>query len=483
VKGDEKGEAPPWDGTVEPLLLDQIDAAVIAVDLDTLVTHWNAHAEALYAWSRDEVLGRSIRSIGFAAPARETADRVIEQLRQGLSWEGDVELMRKDGTRFLALVRNSPLRDPSGELIGFLGVSVDVTERRRVERALRERNAELGRMRGMARLASWEWDVSTGVVMFSDTQDEPPHWLHGAFHELLATRVHPDDRERLRRAGLAAAESGHGFSIEIKALAPEGDVRYVSCFGEVMRDPSGKPVKLWGTAQDVTDQREAARALRESEQMRRRLLAQLVTVQDEERARLAGDIHDDAIQVLHAAVLRAEALSGLLTTTGQRDAARRLEESLRGAIANLRGILAGVRQPALEGGELVPALELYLEDATADWPVRHRVESRLDREPLPEVGAVLFRIVVEAIVNARKHSGASSLAVTLERRDGGIRVEVSDDGRGFAVVASGPVDTGHWGLATMTERAASAGGWLQVHSTPGTGTRVVTWVPEPAATP
>jgi signal transduction histidine kinase len=111
------------------------------------------------------------------------------------------------------------------------------------------------------------------------------------------------------------------------------------------------------------------------------------------------------------------------------------------------------------------------------------VESRLDREPLPEVGAVLFRIVVEAIVNARKHSGASSLAVTLERRDGGIRVEVSDDGRGFAVVASGPVDTGHWGLATMTERAASAGGWLQVHSTPGTGTRVVTWVPEPAATP
>jgi signal transduction histidine kinase len=320
-------------------------------------------------------------------------------------------------------------------------------------------------------------------VRISDAGGEPPSSFHRPFEELLVARVHPDDRERVRRTLETAVRSRRSTELEFKGLTLKGGLRYVTCFAEVESDASGKAGRVWGTSQDVTEQREAARALGESEHARRRLLAQLVKAQDEERSRLAADIHDDAIQLLHAAVLRAEALSALLEVPEQQEAAKRLGESLRGAVGNLRNIVAGARQPALDGDELVPSLEAYLQEATAEWGVRYSVKSRLDSEPIPEMRAVLFRIVVEAIVNARKHARAEMLSVTLERDGRGVRVEVSDDGDGFTPDEGSPGESGHWGLATMKERAESCGGWLRVESQPGEGTTVTTWIPDPAVVP
>jgi signal transduction histidine kinase len=114
--------------------------------------------------------------------------------------------------------------------------------------------------------------------------------------------------------------------------------------------------------------------------------------------------------------------------------------------------------------------------------VTYRVDSRLAHEPGPELRAVLFRIVVEAVFNARKHSGARELTVTVEGENGGVRVEVRDDGQGFALGTNGRVSLEHYGLASMKERAEMVGGWFRVHSQPGAGTKVQAWVPDPGAT-
>lgn len=472
-----------WNGEVESFLLDHIDAAVIALDLDGKITHWNAHAQALYGWSRDEVLGRDVRTIGLVPSELGALDSMIDRLRAGQGSEGEYELRRKDGTPFLALVKDAPLRARDGRLIGSVGISVDVTERGAIEAALRQRNAELLRAERVAQLVSWEWDLATDVLRFSESAGESPLGLDippsRTFKDMLEKRIHPDDRERLRQTATDAIAAGTGFRIDFRGLTPGGRVRHVSCMAEVETDPAGRPIRVWGTSQDVTEQRDAEGALRQSESARRRLLAQLVTAEDDERRRLAADIHDYAVQVLHAAVLRAEALANLLTTREQGEAAGRVEDTLRSAVVNLRNIVAGARLPALDGVEFMPALEAYLDEATADWPVRHRLESRLVREPLPELRAVLFRIVVEAVVNARKHSSASALTVTVENRDDGVSVQVADDGRGFTPDATTLVGAGHYGLASMKERAELAGGWLRVHSKPGAGTRVETWVPHP----
>jgi PAS domain S-box-containing protein len=476
------GEDDTWDGEVEALLLDQIDAAVIALDLDGNVTHWNAHAERIYGWSREEVLGRDVESIGLAAAGPGRKEAAMERLRSGRSSERDVEVLRKDGSSFLAFAKDAPLHSPSGRLIGYVGVSVDVTERREVEAAVGRRNAQLIRAKRVARLDSWEWDLEAGFLRVLGVE-ETASTSGGSFDELVVAHVHPGDRERVRETVARALAAGRDYAVEFEVQTPDGRPRHLLAIGEVETDADGKAVKVWGISQDVTDQREAQLALRASELARRRLLLQLLTVEDDERRRLAADIHDDAIQVLHAALLRAEALSAALTDPKQSAAAGRVEETLRSAVGNLRNIVAGVRQPAFDGVDLVPAIEAYLDETTADWPVGHHVEARIGREPLPEVRAVLFRIVVEAVANARKHSEARRLTVRVESDVGGVRVEVADDGRGFDEVAEGMREAGHYGLATMKERAELAGGWLKVHSTPGVGTTIESWVPHLSGDP
>ncbi|MBA2362674.1 MAG: PAS domain S-box protein [Chloroflexia bacterium] len=114
-------------------LLQQVAAAVIATDLDGTVKHWNGHAEAIYGWPREEVLGRDVRELTVGPAEASMADEILAQLRAGRSWEGEFIAMRKDGSNFPAFVTDSLVYDAARRPIGIVGVSVDITERERAE--------------------------------------------------------------------------------------------------------------------------------------------------------------------------------------------------------------------------------------------------------------------------------------------------------------------------------------------------------------
>lgn len=114
-------------------LLEQVKAAVIATDLEGTVIHWNDHAEELYGWSREETLGRNIAELTVGPAEAEVAGEIMERLRAGETWEGEFVVRRKDGSTFHAYVTDSPIYDAQGRAVGFVGVSTDVTERKRVE--------------------------------------------------------------------------------------------------------------------------------------------------------------------------------------------------------------------------------------------------------------------------------------------------------------------------------------------------------------
>lgn len=118
-------------------LLDHVEAAVIATDPTGRVTHWNAHAAALYGWTGEEALGRPIGAltVGPHDPADTAA--TWARLKAGLTWAGEFTARRKDGTTFPAHVTNGPIHDPDGRLVGIVGVSVDISERKAAEEALR----------------------------------------------------------------------------------------------------------------------------------------------------------------------------------------------------------------------------------------------------------------------------------------------------------------------------------------------------------
>lgn len=212
---------------------------------------------------------------------------------------------------------------------------------------------------------------------------------------------------------------------------------------------------------------------------RQRLLAQLVAAEEDERKRIAGDIHDDSIQALAALLLRLELLEGRLEDEGHRRALGDAREATREAVARLRHLVFKLSPPALETNGLASTLRNYLDEITRVWGPETALADSLRGEPAQDVRALAYRIAVEAVGNAAKHARAGRIEVAVASQDGGVRVRVADDGTGFDVASE--VAPSHYGLRSMRERSAAAGGWWRVESSPETGTTVEFFVPDSGA--
>jgi diguanylate cyclase (GGDEF)-like protein/PAS domain S-box-containing protein len=116
-------------------LLASVEQAVIAADLDGTILYWNPFAERLYGWSAAEAMGRNVVELTTAAPARALAHQIVAQLRQGRSWWGEFEARQRDGTPFPAHLTGSPIRDEHGQLSGMIGISYDLSARKKAEHA------------------------------------------------------------------------------------------------------------------------------------------------------------------------------------------------------------------------------------------------------------------------------------------------------------------------------------------------------------
>ena len=221
---------------------------------------------------------------------------------------------------------------------------------------------------------------------------------------------------------------------------------------------------------------------RQAEQSK--LMAALIAAEEETRRRIAADIHDDTAQAVAAAALRIDALVAELRDPIARETAVNAREALAEANRRLRRLLFELRPPALDRAGLAAALESYLTDGFSHDGFDWRVDDRLETEPSPEVRAILYRVALEALTNVRKHARASVVEVLLERRGVGVAVRVRDDGEGFELPApDAPAEPGHIGIVSMRERAEAAGGQFALSSTPGGGTIVDFWMPEPNGRP
>jgi PAS domain S-box-containing protein len=310
-------------------------------------------------------------------------------------------------------------------------------------------------------------------------------WL--ADSDLWFRILHPDDRERAIGAHKESNEKGERFLEEYRVIAKDGRTVWIRDEAVPVRDEGGTLLYWRGVMLDITDRREAEEklrwsldVLRRTLQQRRELAQRLETAQEQERRRIAADIHDDPIQVMSAVDMRLQMLLQFPDTLTPEHIAD-IERDVNGAIERLRSLLFELRPVALDRDGLASALRAYLDHTArhAGWDVD--VHDGLRREPGPEVRALLYRIVQEAVTNVRKHAGARHVELDVETASHGITVRVRDDGKGFGhepLLAARP---GHLGLATMTERAELAGGWVRVDSTPGSGTTVECWLPLDAA--
>ena len=444
-------------------LLEQVKAAVIATDMRGTVTHWNEHAEELYGWKRGEALGRNIAELTVGPTQAEVAEGIMERLRAGEAWEGEFVVRRKDGSTFWAHVSDSLIHDAQGRTVGIVGVSTDITERKRAEEALKESEERFRAFFETAAVGAAQADPTTG--RFLQVNEKLCRFLGYGREELLSMRfsdvTHPDDR----------AHNLEGFSRllrgEIREYAAEK--RYVRKDGQtvwsllavsLVRDGNGRALQTVAIIRDITTRKAAEEALFE--------------IREAERRRIARDLHDVVLQDL------AGALQGLQATQMESEASRRGTdlnpeiEALRAAVGSLRNAIYDLRlersQPFVRAVESLVELNRQL---APEREIRLMVRDGFPPELPDGMDVEVLRVLREALVNIRRHSDARRVEVILSTDHNKARAEVADDGRGFdpASVREGV------GLSGMRERALQLGGKLEVESRPGEGTRVKVEVP------
>ena len=248
----------------EATLFDAIGAAVVATDPDGTITHWNRGAETLYGYPRNETIGRPMAEFFVEPDDLQAAERILERIRSGEAWGGEWSAPRKDGSRLDIVFSNAPVRDARGRLMGVVGISMDVADRRHAEEELRRSEERLRVALEAGAMGTWEWAVADGAVRWSEALERihglEPGSFGGTFDDYQRD-MHPDDRDRVLAAIRNAVEGGDDYEVHYRIIRPDGEERWLSARARVLRDRDGAAERLVGVCTDVTERTHAERLL------------------------------------------------------------------------------------------------------------------------------------------------------------------------------------------------------------------------------
>jgi len=219
------------------------------------------------------------------------------------------------------------------------------------------------------------------------------------------------------------------------------------------------------------------KAANEQHEQLRALSTKLVEVQETERQALTTELHDRVGQNLTGLSINLQNMKALLSDEMAKTLAAKFDDAqvlVEDTTRQIRDIMAELHPPELEDYGLAVALETYAEQAASRGNLELIPDlPDLAPPPLPsDISIALFRAAQEAISNVLKHANATQIEVSLEGRDGYVRLRVEDDGQGFEPDAASQKEAQTWGLKIMRERIESIGGKVQIESEPGVGTRV-----------
>jgi len=260
-------------------LVENINEGVWMIDRNAVTVYANPRMAMMLGYGPEEMMGRHLFDF-MDERGREIAASNIERRKENISEEHEFEFIKKDGARLHALLKTAALTDEQGEYDGALAAVTDITERVSMEAELRRGRAELLEAQKIARIGSWSFDTESrsydwSPQMYALWGMDPDRPVPE--RDALLERVHPDDRPELERALDSALTRGESYEVSFRILLPDGRWAWHVSRGRPVFDRQGKVWRLFGTVQDVTEQRETGdlyRALAEKS------LQGLVIIQD-----------------------------------------------------------------------------------------------------------------------------------------------------------------------------------------------------------
>ncbi len=254
-----------WASSFDPMLLDAEQAAVIAADIEGVITRWNRHASRLFGFEPAEAIGRPIADLLVPEDDPEAAAALMRRLREGERWDGEWLAPRKAGGRIWVRLTTAPVRDPVGDLLGMIAVSLDISERRRAQTALVESEERLRIALDAGRMGTWDWDMQAGTMRWSESLERihglEPGSFAGTF-EHFQDDMHAEDRARVLREIERAVHGEREFVLDYRIVRPnDGAVRWLTLRGRVLREDDGRPRGMAGVCADITERKHAERSL------------------------------------------------------------------------------------------------------------------------------------------------------------------------------------------------------------------------------
>ncbi len=417
----------------------------------------------------------------------------IADLAAGQPSEDEIRLRRADGEYRWFLVRTAPLRDERGNVVKWFGVSIDIEDSRRAEEALRSSEREqrhiskqlerertrLVEAQEVAKMGSWEADLQSLNVIWSEqthrifeTDPSRFHPTRPKFREF----IHAEDRAKVDAAFVASLDKRSPCTVEYRIVMPDGRVKILEERWQAFHDEEGKPVRVAGTCRDITERVRAEEELQ-------RLSGQLLRLQDQERRRIARDLHDSTGQDLVALATTLSQLHASIPSPSRklRKLASQCQALADQCIREVRTLSYLLHPPMLDEAGLEDAIRDYASGFTERTGIEVEVEisPHLGRM-IPDVEVALFRVVQESLTNIQRHSGSPQARIRIDRDPAKITLEIGDKGNGISGnlrrrKAESPFGPGV-GIPSMHERVKLIGGHLEIESS-NSGTTVRVTIP------
>jgi two-component system CheB/CheR fusion protein len=467
-------------------LLGGLNIPVVMLGKDQRIRRFTSPAEKLLNLLPTDI-GRRIHHIRPNLKIPD-ADGLISEVMEKVS-QKEVEIQDRDGRWYSLRLR--PYRTADNRIDGALMIFIDIHDLKTMQGALREQNRFSAAVMESSGALVMVTEADGRIVAFNRAcQIVSGYTLEEMTGKVIwdSPLIPKEEIEGVRAVYRRLASRSASIQHENHWVGKNGARRLISWNSAAMPHAPGQPSHMVRIGTDITERREmdvalkaSEAALRQSEGHLQALTAGLLSAQEEERARVARELHDDISQKL--AALNLEAESALRKEPGGDG---RLRAELTRLSHRLRGILRDVEQTAyrlhpssLDHLGLSVALKSYCADFGKQNGIAIRfTERNLPRAIPPHLGLTIYRVVQEALRNVVKHSGTRRATVSLAGKNGGIFLTIKDFGRGFDASRS---KRRGLGLISMEERVRQAGGAFSLKTTPGQGVRIDVRIPIPRA--
>jgi len=493
--------------------------AIISVDSSGKIVFWNNSAETIFGYSADEAIGKPLTLIipeQFHEAHKKGMDRVVVTGKSKIVGK-TVEMLalRKGGNEFP--VEFSLATWKTSEGVFFTGIIRDITERKRMEEELRRSRDELEIrvQQRTAELAKINEELQTEIAERGRAEKvlyEQSRMLEAFFKHTITPLVFLDKHFNFIRVNEAYAKAcqrhisefpGHNHfefypsdakaifeqvvqtKVPYQAVArpfvfpdhPDWGVTYWDWTLTPLLDDKSEVEFLVFSLADVTEPKRAEEALRKSEEQLRHLYSQLLAAQENERKRVAQELHDGLQQFLTGIKFKVEGFIQEMRKSKVKTPTKPLEAVIpiiQESVREIRRIQMNLRPAILDDLGILATISWFSREYETTYPSIH-VEKQINiqEDEIPEpLKMVIYRILQEGLTNVAKHSGASLVILSFRKTNGRIELSIQDNGRGFDLQEALSVESPgrEWGLASMRERAEHSGGSFGIESAKGKGT-------------